>query len=359
MTDPGPGSIAHDARVTIRLAEAPTPAAAVLALVLLAAESALLVAASRGWTLEIVLATHVLLSAAAGFWMCHPRRRPTRYAILLCVATAAFGPLGPPGVLLTMVLERYHARAATGLEEWHAMLFPRAQPHDHQELWRRIGQRASDRPAEHQVTPFLDVLAFGSVPQRQAVIAIIAQQFHPAFALALRAALRDEHNVVRVQAATAIARLENQFLERTMELEAAVRETPDDPDLILALASHYDDQAFAGLLDSRREQDCRVKAHEGYERYLRLRPKDPPVEFRLARLQLRRGLAVDAAPRFRSLVDAGHPGAGLWLMESLFAQRRFHELREAASAPGGLAASMMTPEVSATLELWSSMRETA
>jgi hypothetical protein len=251
-----------------------------------------------------------------------------------------------------MGLEHYYAGRATEIEAWHATLFPSGQVDANAELWRRIGQRASDRPAAQQVTPFLDVLAFGSVPQRQAVIAIIAQQFEPAFATALRAALRDEHNVVRVQAATAIARLENQFLERTFRLEAAVRESPDDPQAILALASHYDDQAFAGLLDATREQECRVKAADGYERYLRHCPDHQAAEFRLARLQLRRGRAAEATPRFRRLVQGGSGSARVWLMESLSAEGCYDELRSIAAGSTAEEVAGFSPEVASAIELW-------
>jgi hypothetical protein len=137
-----------------------------------------------------------------------------------------------------------------------------------------------------------------------------------------------------------------------MQLEAARRETPDDPDAILALASHYDDQAFTGLLDATREQDCRVKATDGYETYLRLRPDDAPVEFRLARLLLRRGASADAATRLRALADAGYPTARLWLMESLFRERRYPELRRAAAAYGDRSDTGISPEASAAIDLW-------
>ncbi|MDH4065053.1 MAG: hypothetical protein OEW19_11685, partial [Acidobacteriota bacterium] len=212
-----------------------------VALAALGAETALLALSGelQPWML---LGGHGLVSLAVAGWVRAGRRQSSPHAALLAVVTTAFGPFGPAGVLLSLALGRHYARLATPMDEWHAMLFPPTRPDENAELWRRIGQRASDLSGEQHVTPFLDVLAFGSIPQRQSVIAIIAQQFHPSFAPALKAALCDPHNVIRVQAATAIARLENEFLERTMRLEAAAREAPDDPAAVLALAGHYDDQ---------------------------------------------------------------------------------------------------------------------
>lgn len=334
----------------LRVEHAGTAAIAVAALL---AESALLVVVARSASLPMLLTGHLLVLAAVGAWASRSAARTTRYALLLWMTTAAFGPIGAAGVLLAMGLHRHYARGATGIDAWHAMLFPPKTVDEQAELWRRIGQRASDVSGDRPVTPFLDVLAFGSVPQRQSVIAIIVQQFHPAFAPALKTALRDEHNVIRVQAATAIARLENEFLERTMALESAVRDTPHSAAAILALATHYDDQAFAGLLDATREHDCRVRASDGYSRYLDQHPHDDAVRFRLARLQQRRGCWPDAERLFRQLTDAGHPGARQWFMESLFVQGRYAELRHVAARHTEGADDGQAPEIAEALALWS------
>ncbi|MGE0590978.1 MAG: hypothetical protein AB7G23_03365 [Vicinamibacterales bacterium] len=333
--------------------------------------------------LGTVAAGYVLLVALTGWWARMPVRRRDRHALLLWLATAAFGPFGAAGLMLAMFVERHHAGHATSLEAWHAMLFPPSHVDEEAELWRRIGQRASDRPDAQPVTPFLDVLAFGTVPQRQAVVAIIAQQFRPAFAGALKTALRDEANVVRVQAATAIARLEHEFLERTLRLEQAARDSaeasrtgadagtdsgvtarteaagaasggPDgraDARATLALASHYDDYAFTGLLDPAREEDCRVRAANGYQAYLAQVPDDRVVAFRLARLQLRRGLPEDAEHRFRELAEAGEPAAAEWQLEALFVMGRYADLRRAA-ARHAVGPGLGTPEAQDALALW-------
>jgi polysaccharide biosynthesis protein PelE len=335
----------------------PPPVRAIVCAAL--AQTVLCWLAADGTALLVVLLAHTGVCAALAWWLHRCTRTATRYDLLLLVTTFAFGPFGPIGVLCAALLERYHARHAIDVEQWHAALFPKGEVDANAALWRRIGQRASDRPAEQRVTPFLDVLTFGSVPQRQAIIAIIAQQFDPAFAPALRAALRDEHNVVRVQAATAIARLENQFLERSLELEAAVRKAPDDVEAALALATHYDNQAFTGLLDSTREQECRVKAVSGYQRYLQQRPDDLTTQFRLARLQLRRGQVADATPRLRELARSGHGTARYWLMESLFAEGRYAELRAVVADTMSAEQDDLSPELASTVELWAGGEEAA
>ncbi len=325
----------------------------VAALGLLVAELTLLGLGVSGVTPAAPLvAAHALVAVASAVWAWSRPVPGGRCQWLLVLSTAACGPLGPAGVLLAMAQERIRAGQAQSLDAWHEMLFPPTGADEQAELWRRVGQRASDRPGDQRVTPFLDVLAFGSVQQRQAVVGIIAMQFKPAFAPALKAALRDQHNVVRVQAATALARLEQEFLERTLDLEEAVVRDPHDVEALLALATHYDEQAFNGLLDPAREQECRAKAARGYEEYLRLRPDDRRVDLQLARLQLRRRLPREAEPRFRRLVGAGHPGASLWLMESLFAQKKYAEVRAVACAAAGERDGDAVPDVDAALGLW-------
>lgn len=329
------------------------------AVTLLVPEGLLAFATSRGLGLTATLGWHLAVVGAATVALLRSEWRQSRYGVLLVMATAAFGPLGPAGTVMAIGMERYHARRATSPEEWHASLFPPSEVDEREALWRRIGQRAHDQASTSSVTPFLDVLAFGSVPQRQAVVAVIVQQFDPAFAPALRAALRDPHNVVRVQAATAIARLEQECFERTLALEADVARHPDDPDAVLALAVHCDQQAFAGLFDPAREQDYRVKAAELYGRRLELRPDDLATEYRMARLLMRRGQAADAEPRFRRLADAGYPTAALWLMESQFAQGRYGQVRETAAAVDEAERQRLTPDIQAAVHVWTGSGEAA
>lgn len=324
----------------------------VVAAATLAAETAAVVACARTGHWWLVAAVHPLVMLALGLWWRSGARRTSRHATLLLVAASAFGPIGAAGTVLTLALEAGHARQATTLEAWHAMLFPPSQKDERADLWRRIGQRASDRSGHSPITPFLDVLAFGSVAQRQSVIAIIVQQFRPAFAPALKAALGDEHNVIRVQAATAIARLENECLERTIRLEAALSAAPDDAEALLALATHYDDQAFSGLVDVAREEEYRTKAAAGYARYLSRRPDDLAVVYRLARMQHRRGLAADAERLFGFLMERGYAAARHWLMEALYKQGRFSELRAIATRFPLTGHEPIAVEVAEASSLW-------
>lgn len=301
-------------------------------------------------------AVHLVTASFAAWtaWKVDALRR-NRTVWLAVVTASGTGLLGVAGAGLSAGVSWALRHQHHTIDQWYEQLFPRFAPDAHAALWRRVGQRASDRRQPTDVIPFLDLLQHGSLAQKQSVISLISTSFRPAFAGALRAALTDSQNVIRVQAATAIARLENQFLEDTLRLEACAKDTPDDVAALMALAAHYDDYAFTGLLDSGRERDCRDKATALYERARTLAPSDEALATRLGRLYLRLGRFADAERVLREVVPSAHGHeARLWLMECLFRQRRYGDLRTLAQSTPDEADNLAAwpVEVAPTIKLW-------
>ena len=50
-----------------------------------------------------------------------------------------------------------------------------------------------DLMADINITPLIDVLAFGTVPQKQALLTMVSSNFRPAFASVLKTALDDSN----------------------------------------------------------------------------------------------------------------------------------------------------------------------
>jgi hypothetical protein len=305
------------------------------------------------WVL-FILHLAVCVVAAAVAWGV-PALRADRSIALAVVVMTGTGVLGVVGAALSLIVTWLLRHQHHTIEEWYTQLFPKFAPDAHAALWRRVGQRASDRRQPLEVIPFLDLLQHGSIPQKQSVISLISTAFRPAFAPALRAALTDSQNVIRVQAATAIARLENQFLEDTLRLEARLKSDTAGLAAVTALAQHYDDYAFTGLLDAGREADCRDKALALYERARALAPDDGFIATRLGRLLLRLGRYEEAEASLRvatSKADSHEPR--LWLMECYFRQRRYGDLRRVAGEvrDGGTNIATWPVEVAPTLRLW-------
>lgn len=277
-------------------------------------------------------ALHVVLSAAA-LALAWRRGWQLGYA-LLAISVAAFGPLGAFGCLVAAAAHLRFARTSTAFEVWYGSLFPEEEDDPGRALYERIiaGRETATDP--ESLASFTDVLEFGTRDQKEAVITLLTRHFRPAFAPALRLAMRDPTPSVRVQAATAMAHIEGEVLERTLELARAAEAAPRDAAAQLALARHYDDYAFSGLLDQQRERENRRLALLAYGDYLALRPGEGAARVAIARIHLREGRPVEALEILEACLADGlitREGLG-WIMECLYRLGRYDALRDFATA---------------------------
>jgi polysaccharide biosynthesis protein PelE len=280
----------------------------------------------------IPLAAHLAVAAGLAAWCRRTARRSAdlRLPLLVAVSTAALGPVGAGGTLLAIALVGWYARTATPFEEWYRSLFPATGPDAGSELLSRIEGSAPEEAGK--VSAFADILALGSLQQKQALIALISRQFRPAFGPILKKALTDSHSAVRVQAATAVSKLENTILGRTLDLSRRARENPGDVTALRALARHYDDYLYRGILDARREEEVRGLALAAYRRCAAADAGDLGSRLAAGRILLRGRSYAEAAEWLDQAIEAGPstPQAALWYMESLFHLGRFDALRHLA-----------------------------
>ncbi|MBF0604965.1 MAG: cyclic nucleotide-binding domain-containing protein [Nitrospirae bacterium] len=272
---------------------------------------------------------HSVLALMLFFWAWYRGRNISSpclngFYYLLPLATGMMGFVGIIGVMLAFGLFWEYRKTATSFDEWYESLFPADFIHASTELMLRI----EGQGAHAALTPFMDILAYGTQEQKQTMIAKMSRHFKPAFAPVLREAVNNADNAVRVQAATAISHVENSFMRRTMALEQQREHHPDDMELVLTVARHYDDFAFTGLLDPVREGENRQKAIAGYRACLAGRPGDHGLAIALGRTLVRSGELVEAAEFFEATLrhgEATHQMV-LWAMETLFKLKRFDQL---------------------------------
>jgi polysaccharide biosynthesis protein PelE len=299
------------------------------------------------------LAVTVALGGAAAVFCRYGGRDPV--FLLLVVSIAALGPLGAAGATFAADLRWVFARRATPFERWYASLFPELAASPTRALYQCIALRGAGPAARSTVAPFADVIALGAVHEKQSVVTMVADAFQPAFAPALRSALNDAEPAIRVQAATASARIENRFLERSMALQERRAATPDDADALLALARHHDEYADTGLLDIGRAQGERRQALEHNLSAERLRPGDPQVAEAIGRLLLRLGEFEQAAAYLERAVersDASASALGCYL-ECLYGLRDLQGLRDAARRHRDrIAVSELPEELREAVRLW-------
>jgi len=282
--------------------------------------------------LEILAGTalHIAVVALLAGWIRRLSRaqQDLRIPLLLVATSAVLGPIGPAGVLLTIGLQRWFARSALTFESWYASLFPEEISRSDSMSGQLLDSGDGETSGTINVVPFMDILSFGTRQQKQSMIALITSRFQPAFAPVLRKALNDSNNAIRVQAATATTKIENNFLERSMQLADAAKKNPRGPDVLVDLARHYDAYAFAGILDEKRERENRDQAIAAYRGYLELKPDDLAGKAELGRLLARKGDYAQAIALLHQAIEdrVSSPQIVLWYMESLYNLGRYEEL---------------------------------
>ena len=303
------------------------------------------------------LAVHSLLVLGLGYWTSRARslRADRRLPLLLTATTATLGPVGPLGTIFLLGLTTWFARSSLPFEEWYASLFPEEDIKDSVKLLERIQGGGDQAAPQTGVSSFIDILSFGTLEQKLDLVSLIAREYRPAFAPALRMALNEPSSTVRVQAASAVTTIEDNFSKQSQRLNESVKRRPSQPDLLLALARLYDDYSGAGILDKDRERAVREDALNTYEKYLKLAPDDDSARMAVGKLLVAGDRYADAVELLASFGndDSAPPKALLLLMECLYRLNRFDELRELARArQAEIIEANFGIEVLETVKLW-------
>lgn len=286
------------------------------------------------------------------------RRLDSRFLMVLLITSAFAGVFGAAGTALAVLLHYWHTRRSLPFTEWFDTMFPSDVQTRPQEVYEAITIGRDEAVQPYDVVPFLEVMAVGSEAQKREAITRMTMRFHPRFAPAFHRALQDESNSIRVQAATAISRVESEFTRRLMELTALYKRMPENPVTVQALAAHYDAYAFTGLLDPERERANREEALRLYRDYVRLEPRDEQARTHVGRLLLRTGQPDAAATWLKECVQQGFRSDTLtgWYMEALYAANRYGELRVLAATINPALAGQLSaeqPQLAESLLLWS------
>jgi len=297
-----------------------------------------------------------LVGLLFGFlYLAYRTEREIRGLLLLTVSTFGIGLLGPAGTLYCLLLARIYKRSSLSFQQWYESLFPSQKISSSEEIYRQVNATASDIEQGDLPVPFIDIMSVGSSIQKQRVIGMIASDFKPDYARTLKAALHDEGNDIRVQAATAMASIENQFLEKTLQLNEALEADPDNPELPFELARHYDDYAFTGILDPARERENRGKALEKYRQYLERKPGSTAARSAIARILTRNGQYKETSKWIRRSFRKGTvtPSMVLWLAESEYRTGHWDRVRETIRSHRDLLEGEDLPDsVQECLALW-------
>ena len=279
-----------------------------------------------------------------------------RFARLLPLSVGTMGVYGAVGVMVTALSHLWFTRTAHPFKHWYENMFPEVVLSQAERVYDDIRIGRDESAKTYSVVPFLDVMSFGSEIQKRQALARMTSHFSPQFAPAIKKALGDASNMIRVQAATAIVKIEQQFVDRLMKLSRLAEHHPRDAIVLLALAGHYDQYAYAGLLDRDQELSNRKLALEYYNRYLELKPEDIEVRARIGRLYMRNQDYGRAATWLRECIDKGYQSDAMrqWYMEALFASRRYEELRRFSNRMPPVSGNnaVFNPALKEAVDLW-------
>lgn len=303
-----------------------------VALVVLFVESLLVyLAVYDKMAVPLALIAHFVVSALLGIYarMLKNSGRENRFAYLLFLVTATTGPFGAAGIVMSVTLYFFFIGRNLSFQDWYDSIFPSIQSTPAEEVYSDLIVGRDESSRTYSVISFLDVISYGNEAQKRQALAKMTSNFHPNFAAAFRKALNSDSNTIRVQAATAISKIESQFTDRLMKIARVKAEFPEEPVVVKALAEHYDNYAYTGLLDSDREQTNRQKAYEHYMEYLQLEPGDVDVRTRIGRILMREKEYEKACDWFNKCIQLGHSTDTIsqWYSESLFQCGRYDELR--------------------------------
>jgi hypothetical protein len=149
------------------------------------------------------------------------------------------------------------------LKDWYARLSRASGSLPSAELTDRvIAGRVIDTAAAPP-SRFEDVIAHGTLAERQAALGLMARRFHTDFAPALQAALRSPEPVVRVQAAAVVARVRADLKARIKSLLAMSASRTSDHRI--ADAAELIRLAACPLVDRADAEKCRRAATESLQ----------------------------------------------------------------------------------------------
>jgi len=273
-----------------------------------------------------------LLFLLFSFWL-HRIKRSRLLASIAFPIVLVMGPVGSLGMLLTSLLYVWYRKRSTPFEVWYREILPEQTTPPEEHLIERLRIWGEEiKIQQHEPIPFVDVLATGSRAEKQSAITLIQRNFHPSFAPALKEALNDKDNAVRVQAASIITKMEEEFLANTLLLESRKESHPDDYENLIKLARHYDDYALAGLSSAETLVEYRQEAEKSYQQLLELRSNDPLLLWLWGRLLVRSERSDEATEIFEKALeiteDVADPLHRVWYWECLFNQSKYSKLRE-------------------------------
>jgi len=241
------------------------------------------------------------------------------------------GPFGAAMGLLTLVLYFFYLYYSDPVYSLIQELMPDMKKSSVEQLQERIQAGLEGFQQDTEVISLHEIMQFGNTKQKLVAIEKVLKYYHPEFISALKVAVTDDSNSVRVLAATAISSLEDRFQKKFVKLEKQYKERPDHPETILELAEHSAEYARFDVFDVGRLDKIKHYAVGKFEEYLGYRPDDEEVRFKLASVYMDME-EYEKAEKLLLELTLDADGRGLnqhfKLMELYFKRGEYSKIRE-------------------------------
>ncbi|MDP1834911.1 MAG: hypothetical protein Q8K75_03185 [Chlamydiales bacterium] len=283
-----------------------------------------------------LLLGHVLVLAAlyAFVWDFKRKQRDIRYWALAAIFATFLGPIGLIITLLSAIIYCLFPHRLIDPKALLDELLPEFDDHPIAEASHRLRTGLDRVDADTTPIPFMDVMAYGSMMQKRAVISVCLRYFSPELTEVLRVGLQDSNNSVRVLAATAMVALEEKYHARFKIVEADLEKHPDDFDTIEAFANHAYAFALSHIMGPERTARMRNLAITAYEKINSGPHSSAFIATHLARLYLAESNAEATIAVLSPWIDNAHEMMLDVLNlygEALFRLKRYDDLRQFAS----------------------------
>jgi polysaccharide biosynthesis protein PelE len=311
----------------------PCPIGRVLLVATGLGELALVTATMEGFASPLIWASHPAIAAMAAGIAVFCYRRGDRHPLVVAYPAGllVLGPLAVLGTFAAIVVQQIGKRRSASFGGWYAQIFAGARDRI-DTLYEALAFRGYRIDREPTVAPFLDVLRYGSFKEKQCAVVLVADHYGPELAPVLKLSLCDPEPAIRVQAATAAAKIEARFVRMLSQLQELHDEA--DTAVALRLIGCYADYANTGLVDEGRAGELRQRALALCDGALERHPGDRDLIAAKARLLVDGGAMIGAIGLLRPVIEKGAPSLSIIepLAQALYTERRFGELRRLAAS---------------------------
>ncbi|MEI6423301.1 MAG: tetratricopeptide repeat protein [Lentisphaerota bacterium] len=288
------------------------------------------------------------------------QKAEVRDHVISCIFVFFLGRLGCFIAIISNTFDLFYSRKLkVHFSDWLFSYLYAADPNlkESDRIYNRIIAGHEIFADSIDTEPLLDIMGFGSLEQKQAALIKAVKHFRPQLMMpVLHMGLNDPNNVIRVQAAAGLAKIQDNFQRKYTYCERKVIENTESPEELVAFARLCEEYSVSQLLDSERKASVIQQSIKLYERCIILFPDNIDLKISLIRMLIisrKTEQAYNLLSEALPLVKKPSPAIAHALMELLFKMHRFSEMRHFANEWKSVMDKNFGYAINEKIELWS------